>query len=202
MIKIRAINNLRNISSISKFLDRDTLLKLVYNLVLSSIDFCSAILYDAPNNELRQLQMIINNAARLVMKLPRFSRQRITPICIELHFLPVKARIFYKIALITYKALHFDQPRYLRDLLNIYNPDCNVTLRHAIEPFRLSEPELSRVGFTNRAFSYAAPRIFNQIPPELRSLSSINQFKSQLKTWIFTQCYDLVNMEIKPSFQT
>ena len=202
MIKIRAINNLRNISFISKFLDRDTLLKLVYNLVLSSIDFCSAILYDAPNNELRQLQMIINNAARLVMKLPRFSRQRITPICIELHFLPVKARIFYKIALITYKALHFDQPRYLRDLLNIYNPDCNVTLRHAIEPFRLSEPELSRVGFTNRAFSYAAPRIFNQIPPELRSLSSINQFKSQLKTWIFTQCYDLVNMEIKPSFQT
>ena len=202
MIKIRAINNLRNISSISKFLDRDTLLKLVYNLVLSSIDFCSAILYDAPNNELRQLQMIINNAARLVMKLPRFSRQRITPICIELHFLPVKARIFYKIALITYKALHFDQPRYLRDLLNIYNPDCNVTLRHAIEPFRLSEPELSRVGFTNRAFSYAAPRIFNQIPPKLRSLSSINQFKSQLKIWIFTQCYDLVNMEIKPSFQT
>jgi len=40
----------------------------------------------------------------------------------KLHWLPVKQRITYKIASITYRTCHSSQPVYLRDLLTNYQP--------------------------------------------------------------------------------
>ena len=92
-------------------------LNLVHSLVFSHLDFCNSFCVDLPNTKLRPLQRIINNSARLVTQMPIFSRSRITPVCIDLHFLPLKARIKYKICLLTYKALKFRQPSYLVELL-------------------------------------------------------------------------------------
>ena len=41
---------------------------------------------------------------------------------IKLHWLPVKQRVLYKQALITFNVLHHNNPSYLRDLLTIHNP--------------------------------------------------------------------------------
>ena len=38
--------------------------------------------------------------------------------------------------------------------------------------------------YGDRAFSAAAPRLWNQLPPELRSVTSVDQFRSQLKTYL------------------
>ena len=43
----------------------------------------------------------------------------------------------------------------------------------------------------DRAFSTAAPRIWNQLSPELRSVTSVDQFRSQLKTYLFKLAYDV-----------
>jgi hypothetical protein len=40
----------------------------------------------------------------------------------QLHWLPVKSRIKFKILLLTYKSLHALAPRYLSDLLHPYTP--------------------------------------------------------------------------------
>ena len=52
----------------------------------------------------------------------------ITPALIKLHWLPVKQRVLYKQALITFNALRHNNPSYLRDLLTIYNPSRNLRL--------------------------------------------------------------------------
>ena len=46
----------------------------------------------------------------------------ITPLCAELHWLPVRSRIHYKILLITFKILHGLSPKYLSDLISIQQP--------------------------------------------------------------------------------
>ena len=99
-VKSKAIGNLINISRISAYLDKSSRLKLVHGLVFSRIDFCNPLYFGLPNTKLKQLQLMINDATRLVAGLPRFSRERITPITIELHFLPIKARIHFKICLL------------------------------------------------------------------------------------------------------
>ena len=53
-----------------------------------------------PQYLLAKLQRIQNAAARVVMLVPIF--EHITPVMIELHWLPVKYRIMYKILLLKF----------------------------------------------------------------------------------------------------
>ena len=46
----------------------------------------------------------------------------LTPLLAELHWLPVRSRIHYKILLITFKILHGLSPKYLSDLISIQQP--------------------------------------------------------------------------------
>ena len=119
-MKWKLINNLINISRIAKYLDKDTKMKLVHGLILSRVDFCNSLLFGLPDCDLRMLQVAINSAARIVVAgMPRFSHEHITPVLIDLHILPVKARIKYKIFLLAHKAIKNGEPKYLADLLNL-----------------------------------------------------------------------------------
>ena len=92
-VKKKANGGFINIAKISKFIDRESKLKLVHGFILTQIDFCNALLYGQPNTDLHGLQMILSGAVRIIVNMPRYSTNRITPRAIELHFLPVKARI-------------------------------------------------------------------------------------------------------------
>jgi len=61
----------------------------------------------------RRLQSIQNAAARLVTGTRR--RDHITPVLRDLHWLPVRRRVDYKLALLVYKSLHGLAPPYLAD---------------------------------------------------------------------------------------
>ncbi len=60
-----------------------------------------------------KLQLIQNAAARVLIKLKK--REHITPVLMELHWLPVHQRIDYKILTLVYKALHNLTPSYISD---------------------------------------------------------------------------------------
>ena len=44
--------------------------------------------------------------------------------------------------------------------------------------------------FGERSFASAAPRLWNVLPEWLRSSSDLEQFKTDLKTHLFTLAYD------------
>ena len=82
------IGCLIKIGKISKFIDRDSKLKLVHCLILQR-DVCIASLYGLPTTYLQGPQMTLNAAVRIIVKVPRYSKDRVTPRAIELQFLPV-----------------------------------------------------------------------------------------------------------------
>ena len=197
-MKGKLINNLINIARVTKYLDRGSRMHLVHNLILSNTDFCNSIYYGLPDCDLRILQLVINSAARLVVGMPRFSREHITPVCIDLHILPVKARIKYKICLLTHKALKFGEPAYLADLLH---------RRNALPSLRdssvktLEEPLHSRLASADRCFAHCAPKLYNTLPADLVNTDSLICFKKKLKTFIFLEAYDLENKCVNDSFK-
>ena len=151
--------HIRNIAFIRKYLNEDALKTVICNHVLSRLDFCNSIYYGLPNCLLRKLQSVQNRAARLIKGLR--TRDRITPALMELHWLPVKARIEYKMILLVYKALKYNEPKYLRNCLSFFRPETNVTVRHASELHRLFEPRTNcKLG--ERAFEHSAPRLYNK----------------------------------------
>ena len=103
-------------------------MKLVHCLVFSVIEFCNSLYYGSPNNDLHPLQMIINKAIRVVVAIPRFSREWITAYCIEYHVLPPKARVIFKICVMAYNALRYHQPKYIYEHLKIHAPSSKRNL--------------------------------------------------------------------------
>lgn len=197
--KKKTIGNLINISRITKFINFNSRIKLVHGLILSNLDFCNSIYAGLPNLYLHQLQNIINSAARLVVRMPRFSQDRITPVCIKLHFLPIKARIKYKICLLVFKALSYGQPSYIADMLK-YRVSSARSLRND-RHMQLEEPIIAPSQYSNRCFSYCAPRMYNSLPQIVREAESIAVFKKLLKTSIFKEAYNLQDFTVAPSFK-
>ena len=68
-------------------------------------------------SHLNKVQRVLNAAARLVFRAPRYCR--ITPLLYELHWLPVRQRISFKILLFVFKAIYGFAPMYLREIVSI-----------------------------------------------------------------------------------
>ena len=190
--------HLRNLAFVRKYLDQSVMTKLVYNHVLSKLDYCNSLYYGLPDYLLKKLQMIMNRAARLIRGLSR--RDRITPALIQLHWLPIKARIVYKQCAMVHQALNYGKPVYMRDMLLDFHVDTNVELRHSSEVNRLLEPRFRRE-CGRRAFANSAPRLYNNLPSFVRAAETAALFKKRLKTHLFTLSYDLINEEMRPSFR-
>ena len=189
--------HLKNIAFVKKYLDEKTIKMLVHNHVISKLDYCNSLYYDLPNYTLKKLQYVMNRAARLVKGLPL--RERITPALIDLHWLPIKARIVFKICVLTYQALKFGKPEYIRHLLEDFHVDTTLVLRHSAECHRLNEPRCNlKLGF--RAFEKSAPRLYNKLPEHVKSSSNVKIFKKKLKTHLFKEAYDIENMCITNEF--
>ena len=56
----------------------------------------------------------------MVKLVPKFDH--ITPVMIELHWLPVKYRIMYKILLLVFKCLSGEAPTYLQEMIRWHVP--------------------------------------------------------------------------------
>ena len=191
-------NHIRNLYMVRKFLSRQCLVTLVSSLVLSQVDYCNSLYIGLPKYLLGKLQSVLNRAARLVLLLP--PRTSTTPSLIELHWLPVKARIEFKVCLLVYKALKHQEPKYILELLIPFR-NASMALRSSDDPHRLVEPHaIQGHSFADRSFSFIAPRLYNRIPSQIKNLSSIETFRKRLKTFIFERAYDIERGRMTPEY--
>jgi hypothetical protein len=192
--------HIRNLYSVRKYIDRKSMLTLVHSLIVSQIDYCNCLFYEIPNKHLRRLQSVLNRAARLIFGLP--PRHSTTPSLIELHWLPIKARIEFKICLMTYRILKYQEPKYLLELLEPYSSGSGMRLRMADDGVHLNEPRaINERSFNDRSFSYSAPRLYNRLPLYIREINCDESFKKKLKTFLFERAYDLHQLSINQEYQ-
>ena len=179
-----ASQSLYIVGKLRKYLNRNTTATLIHAYVTSRLDYCNSLLYALPIYQLENLQRIQNSAARLIFK--RHPRDHISPVLKELHWLPIKFRIQYKLLLITFKVLKFETPAYLHELL-IPQPDRHFDLRSR-RRHQLMVPRAA-TSYGNRAFSVAAPTLWNRLPEHVKNSINETQFKSRLKTHLFALAY-------------
>src|SRR6218665_4072536 len=76
----------------------------------------NSLLIGLPKSRLAPLQSVLNAAARLIARIPRFSHIS-TFMTEQLHWLPLSARIHFKIIFLVYKAFLGLAPSYLCKLI-------------------------------------------------------------------------------------
>ena len=102
---------LRQIRKIKRSLTANSITLLVLASVHSRLDYCNSVLYSLPWSRLQLLQSVLNSAARLIRDLKRFDH--ISPVLIELHWLPYPQRVKYKVYMIMFRCLNGLAPAYL-----------------------------------------------------------------------------------------
>ena len=109
------------------------------------------------------------------------------PVLCKLHWLPVRQRLQYKIALLTFKALNSMALSCISDLLTKFDREWEL---HSTSTNRLNVPAAGNTNYYNdRTFSIAAPIVWNNLPAHLRTMSSFNLFKQELKIHILRSAY-------------
>ena len=151
------------------------------SLIGSKLDYCNSVLFNITEKEISKLQSVQNCFARFVTKSPRFCH--ITPLLKSWHLLPVRYRIKFKLCSLTYQALTSGQRVYIQNMLQ---PSRKVRTLRSSDLDQLNVPPV-RTAVDSRAFSVAAPRLWNELLLEIRSAKTQISSRKKLKTHLFGQ---------------
>uniref|UniRef100_A0A669DHZ7 Reverse transcriptase domain-containing protein n=1 Tax=Oreochromis niloticus TaxID=8128 RepID=A0A669DHZ7_ORENI len=172
--------HLRNISKLSPIVSHTELEIVIHAFISSRLDYCNSLFTCLNKNSLERLQIVQNAAARLLTRTSKYSH--VTPLLIQLHWLPVEFRVHFKILVLTFKALQGQAPAYIIELLQPYVP--SRSLRSCDQGLLvIQHTRLKTKG--DRAFATMAARLWNSLLQNLRSADSLIAFKKQLKTHLF-----------------
>ena len=111
---------LRRIVSIRLFLSKSSTEKLVASMIMSRLDNCNATFAGVADEQITRIQKMQNKTAQLILK--KSKRDHVTPLLKELHWLPVKYCIQYKLTTLTFRRFHGTLPPYLSSSLCTYQP--------------------------------------------------------------------------------
>jgi len=180
---------LRQLRVVRRSLPADVIKTVLHVVVTSRLDYCNSLYYGLPGCDINKPQRVQNAAARLFGGLSKFDH--VTPIMRDkLHWLPVQQRIDYKIAVLTYKAMHHMAPDYLTEMCHTVSESSFLSRNRSAIRGDLMNTRWNTVSYGQRGFYYAAPRVWNSLPVAIRQRSSIDAFQRELKTFFFRQGYN------------
>ena len=169
-----AMFNLFRIKRIRHLLTEEACHTLVRGLILSHLDYCNAVYACLPNVDLDKLQRVQNMAAKLVKGATKYDSA--SRCCKDLHWLPIRERIEYKVMCLVFISVTGNGPSYLRNLVT----PAPITREGLCsnEHKRLLVPFTKLKTFAARSFSCIGPYWWNQLPDYLKEHSDIDVFKS------------------------
>ena len=175
---------LSDIRKIRKFLTKKNSELLVHAVISSRLDYCNSLLYGANKEYIKKLQRVQNAAARLISL--RKKHESVSDVLVELHWLPVEARIVFKLLVLVYKCIHHIAPESVIELIQIKD------VVRCILVFKNFQSSYAR-----KSFSYIAPKLWNNLPDNLRLSPTLVKFKNQLKYLLFNDFSNYKNAVFK-----
>jgi len=170
--------------------------QLLYSIVLAGL----------PASTIAPLQRVQNSPARLVLRLDR--RSHITAAVHELHWLPVKYRIQFKIAAFMHQVTAQRCPSYIADLVAPFSrwtlSDDLCALQHWLcshHPTNISDFAIMRyikllltltltlTDFGRHAFAVCGLDVWSSLPLSLRTVTSHSAFRRALKTHFYNLAF-------------
>ena len=110
-----AMANFVKIRKIHQYLSSKACHTLVLGLVMSHLDYANGLLCNSPKNTTQPYQRIQNMRAKLILSRSKYDSS--SDALKELHWLPVQARVDYKIPSFMHQCTHGTAPTYLKETL-------------------------------------------------------------------------------------
>ena len=155
---------------------------LVNSLVLSRIDYCSSVLLNLPLSSISPLNRVISSSIRTTYNLrirdhsSTSSYQHLPP------WFTFNKRLAYRILSIFHSSIYSSNfPSYISTSL-VQSTSLSSLRNHAYH--LLSTPILRPSKIITRVLSYIGPKIWNLLPPYIRSIKSHKTFMQYIQQLI------------------
>jgi len=181
---------LRQLHSIRRSVPDSEFQTLIVALVMPRLDYGNATLAGLPVFQHRRLQSVLNAAARLVYRSPRY--EHITPLLRDLHWLRSPEHTNFKLAVLVYRCLHGLASRYLSDYFQHVAYSNRRRLRSSSSSLLLIRRKRP-ITVGDRAFPVAGSRLWNSLPHVVTSAPTLAVFRKRLKTYLFSRSCRLRN---------
>jgi hypothetical protein len=132
---LKSIFHIRRPRTVRRELGHQVTAQLVSTLILSRLDYCNAVLAGLPVSTLASLKRVLNAAARLVLELG--PRDHVSAALRELHWLPIRKRIDYKLCPLAHDVRIGHTPEYMSELLTATSGMFFKDVTTLIEQWRL-----------------------------------------------------------------
>ena len=140
--------NLFNIRKLRRHPSREGMEILVHGLVMSHLDYSNGVLGLLPNASLKPYLKVQSMAVKTTLRRNKYDTVR--EAMMELHWLPIRERINYKIIMWVFKCLHNLAPQYLCTLFRIR--ENTRDLRSSSKALLLEIPHANRRTYGVRSF--------------------------------------------------
>ena len=152
-------------------------------LVGSRLGYCNSLFRSLSALDLRKLQCVQNSLARIVTNTTKYSH--ISPVRKTLHWLPIEHRSIFKTPLLVYKFLHRGYPKYFAPFLkprhSVYNTHKSQTDGVFLEVPHFAPSVHKSYKHFGLSLAYDAPKIWNDLPDDVRSATSLLSFRRSSK---------------------
>lgn len=162
------------------FLSPDIKLRLCDALILSNLAYCDIVFWPALlSKDKNSLQKIQNSCLRFIYNLRKFDH--ISDKFRESHWLNLDERFQLHMACLIYKINNLKLPEYLflKLIKGSLTHDCPTRSRDLYTVPRHNSAQFER------SFVYNATKIYNSLPPNIKSASSLPKFRDHIKNLLF-----------------
>ena len=163
----KRLTGLANLRSIIPFNLRK---RITEGMFMSVLAYCIPVFGGCDKFEIEAIQVMQNQAARLVTHLPMITSRK--EIFSAAGWMTVNQLICYHSALSTYRIRQSQEPKYLSNIMSRDNRADRI-----IVPF-------TDLTLAKKSYCFRAAEKWNSIPESIRKMPKIGQFKFHLKKWI------------------
>jgi len=110
-----AFYHIGRLKKVRSILGTEITASLVSAFILNRLDYCNSVLANLPVSTVAQLQRVQNAAARLIKGLR--PRDHVTSALRDLHWLPIRHRVTYKLCVLMHQVHIGSSPSYLSGLV-------------------------------------------------------------------------------------
>jgi len=171
--------HIRALRHIRPRLTFDAAKSVAVSIVGARLDYCHSLLHGTYQRNFDRLQRVQNSLARVVTQAPR--RSSATDFRRQLHWLPIRHHVSFKLGAITFPAISTGTPTYLACELHRHQP---LRALRSGATTTLHRPHASS-DFHKQSFAVSAPAIWNNIPTSIRDSVTLVTFKTAFETHLF-----------------
>ena len=176
----RAMGNYISIARFQKFLSLDAKKILCESMVLSQFNFCDVAYLNIDIYLQKKIQKIQNLCLRFIFNIKKSWDTNYDVLMSELKWLNMNQRRISHGLVLLFKVLNGLGPTYLRDMFT-QNSEISTRVTRTF-PGNIWIPNIHYTATHSKAFRLYISNVWNQLPNDVKSLTSVFTFKNKIKS--------------------